>query len=545
MKTKIKIQPIYLVAGGVALIVLVMVLMLAYNNHKYRAINNQVSESVEKYLQEYLGTTLQSNVSAGTIENEQDQKKGVEEEKVVQISKKEKEEIIKSVLGSVTPTLQAQLASNTSTVREQAIKELETTIDERVKGILSENDNLTDAEKDIIVKEVTVSVESKILEVLKENYTEMTNSITTLEKTVQDNLDDIRAKLEEYKTQMSTMEKDISDLKSKLDKLNVQTGSDNSSLNSRLESVSNNYTLLQNAFQKYINEMNTLLSNLGLSGNSTNLVTTINDLSVSLQAADEELSKKMDEASQNLQNQINNNKAKIDNLDKLQNELDKYIKAVESGDEAARDSLKAQIEKELGNLDSATRKSIEDVLNNAATDKDELQKLIDQANTNLNNTKNDLLNNVTENSVKIADLDQKITNNTQMLDNQLANNSEKIKNLDQISDQLDKYIKAVESGDQEARDNLRSQIEASMSNLDENTKKKIQDVLDSAADNKAEMQELIDQANTQITSSKEELSNQITALSGELDNMKESIMRGEFSTDSDGTPIITITVPIK
>lgn len=542
---KIKLE--YLIPCGVLIVGLLCVLFVAWNNHKYNKINDNVTDSVEKYLEEYLGATLQTNISAGTLDklDKEQTTGGVADAQALGLTKEDKDAIIESVVGTLTPSFMTQLNSNAEMVRQDTMQQLEKTIEQQVKEILASSDVLTDEQKDILVKQITVSVENEVLQVLKENYTELTNSITILETYVKNNLADIEKKLEDYKVQMSDMEKDISELQSKVDKLNVETSSDNSGLTNRLDKITENYNLLRNSFTQYINQMNQMLESLGLSGMDTSIIDMINTLSVTLQEADKELNAQMVAVTDDLQQQLDNNKAKIESLDKVSANLDKYIQAVEAGDETAREQLKTEIEASLTGLDETTQKSIQDVLNSASSDKSELQELIDTANNNLTTAKDALRNSITENTMKISELDTKIDTNTQQITDKITDNTSKISNLDQVSANLDKYIKAVESGDEAARTQLKTQIEDSISGLDEATKKSIQDVLDSASADKTELEGLVSSANNKIDTTKAELNNQITEMSKNLDAVKESLITGEFVTETDGSTTVVITIPTK
>lgn len=516
---KIRIGIIAIVA--IALFV-AMISLVGWNNYKYKKINENVTTSVEKYLEEYLGTRLQANVEAGTLEKEQ-KNSGIAQDMIAEISKEDREEIIESVIGAITPSLQTKLESNNQTVRNETLKEMEKTIEEKVREILSTSDTLTEEQKEILIEKITVSVETKIMQTIKENYAELTKSIETLETYIDNNLKDIERKLNEYQTKMQNMENTIAELKSSINKLNVQTGSDNSSISNRLDTLTNNYNTLQKSFSQYVLEMDKLLASLGLDGEDTNLVEMITSLRTSLQAADEELNQKLDTLAGDLKKQLENNQAKLKNLDTVQAQLESYIKAVESGDETERGKLKESLEGMLGDLDDSTRKSIQDVLSSAATDKEELQSLIDAANGNIEKSKEDLNNSITNLSDELAGLNERISTVADNLQKQLDNNKEKMDNLNAVQGQLDQYIKAVEAGDENERNKLKQSLEGMMDSLDESTRQSIEDVLGSAATDKQELQGLIDAANANIEKSKDDLRNSITELSEKIDSNTKRI----------------------
>lgn len=390
--------------GLVMVFVAVSILVISQYNRKYEEINEQVSAMTEQYLELYLDDMSQDNMLV--------QQSGIKKETQVRdkiivnlLSEDEKTKIISSVLGTLTPELYKNINFTSEAIRQDTLSQLESTLQEKILEILDNSDLLTEEQKELITKEITIAVETQILHTINEQYTEMTAAITTIEKYVENNLLQMQEMLDQYEEKIKALEWEIAALKSKIDQSNSNSKSDTEDLKKQLEDMENEYSKLTNSFLSYISSMKQTMDSLGLDPENGNLIDRINDLQVSLESADDQLSTSIKSlnseltiSSERLQKQITDNSDMISELDTVQKKLQEYTDAVKAGDEEARVRLQKELEEYSKGLDDATRAHINDVINSTTEDID--KKLAD-ANQSIAELGKNLTNSITANATAI------------------------------------------------------------------------------------------------------------------------------------------------
>lgn len=404
MIPKDKLQKVLFFAliGILVVSVIISISVTSQYNRKYEKINDQVSEMTEQYLELYLDEMLPENMSVQQAEKETQ----IRDKIIVNLlSEDEKEKIVSSVLDTLTPKLYRDINFNSEAIRQDALNQLESSLQEKILETLNNSSLLTEEQKELITKEMTIAVETQILEVLKEQYAEMTAAVATIEKYVESNLTQMQEILDQYEEKIKALESELAALKAKIDQLNSDSKNDTEDLKKQLENMENEYSKLTNSFLCYINSMKATMDSLGLDPENGNLIDRINDLQVSLELADDLLSESIQSlnsdltiSSERLQKQITDNSDMISELDTVQKKLQEYTEAVKDGDEEARARLQKELEEYSKGLDDATRAHINDVISSTTEDID--TKLAD-ANQSIAELEKNLTNSITANTTAI------------------------------------------------------------------------------------------------------------------------------------------------
>lgn len=495
--------------GLVMFFVAVSIWVTSQYNRKYEEINEKVSDMTEKYLEVYFDEMLQDNLPVQQSEIEKETQ--VRDKIIVNlISEDEKAKIISSVLGTLTPKLYKNINFSSEAIRQDTLSKLESTLQEKILEILNNSNLLTEEQKQLITKEITIAVETQILNTIKEQYTEMTAAITTIEKYVENNLSQMKEMLDQYEEKIKALESEIAALKAKIDQLNSNSKGDTEDLKKQLENMENEYSRLTNTFLSYINSMKETMDSLGLDPENGNLMERLNDLQMSMESADELLSANINNlnndlatASERLQKQITDNSDMISELDIVQKKLQEYADAVKSGDEEARKKLQSELEDYSKELDDATREHISNVINSTTED-------IDKKLANANQT--------------IAELEKKLTNsitaNTAAIEKDQSAN---VSDINEIIAALRKLIAEAQNNTDKAK------YEEALSQIAEK-KNGIWTPREAITPTKA-----LSVYNTVVNETK--IENRITSVSETIDS---TMMKAEFSAD--GTTL-TITIP--
>lgn len=503
---KIWVIVVGVMVGLVMVFVAVSIFVTSQYNRKYEEINEQVSDMTEQYLEVYLDEMSQKNMPV-----QQSEIKQVRDKIIVNLlSEDEKAKIISNVLGTLTPELYKNINFSSEAIRQDTLSQLENTLQEKTLEILNNSDLLTEEQKQLITKEITIAVETQILNTINEQYTEMTAAITTIEKYVENNLSQMQEMLSQYEEKLKALESEIAALKSKIDQSNLNSKSDTKDLKKQLDDMESEYSRLTNSFLSYINSMKETMDSLDLENG--NLIDQINDLKASLELADDLLSASikslnsdLTSSSERLQEQITDNSNMISELDIVQKELQLYADAVKNGDEEARAKLQKKLEEYSKGLDDATRAHVNDVINSTTED---IDKKLANANQSISELEKKLTNSITANATAIE-----------------KDRSANVSDINEIIAELQKLIS--ESETQNSTD--QAKYEDALSQIAEK-KDGVWIPRESTTPTKA-----LSVYNTVINETK--IENRITSVSETIDS---TMMKAEFSADGS---TLTITIP--
>lgn len=509
---------ILLVVAGIVAVLLITGSFLVINQYsrKYKKIDEQVSDVTQRYLNQHLEQMMNSL----PVQN-YDTGKSFTITARASLDNETREKMIASIIESLRPELYRNLNFSSEAVRQETMNLLEKEIEEKIIEKLENTDLLTEEQKEIIIQEITIAVETQILNILKEEYEEMTDAITTIEQYIKSNLADMEAKLAEYEAKLKALEEELYALKEKIEQSNVKSKDNIEELRKQLENMESNYASLTNSFFSYINSIKETMDALGLDPNDGSLIERINALQNELQSADQTLLEEINilreelaVTTEELQKQIVNNSDRLEELNQVQNKLQEYADAVKEGDEEARKKLQAELEEYSKGLDEATREHISSVINSTTEDIDE--KLA-AANQSISHLEKELENNITLLNNRLNnvsdDLQSQIEDSATTLQKQIDNNSQKISDLDAVQKKLQEYADAVKAGDEEARKKLQAELEEYSKGLDEATRQHISSVIDSTT---ADIDQKLAAANRSIAELETDLTNDITANAADI-----------------------------
>lgn len=412
---------------------------------------------------------------------------------------KDKSKMLASEIDKMVSDKVKKEVSNNMISADELNTLLQSEIQKIYESILNWNSDLSEYVLSEQEKEYIISATVKIVEEdLLKNIKDDSSKYLELEKAIKSNEDNISKILSDI-GKIKDFSKDIDQTNARIDLLELAEGDSSNEILNQLNELQKLLTSYADAVKAGDEEARKKLQ-AELEEYSKGLdKATREHIEEILNSTEENIDEKL----LALQKQLNNNSSRIDELDVVQDKLQKYAEAVKAEDEEARKKLQAELEEYSKGLDDATRKHIKEVIDSTTDDIDEK---LDAANQSIADLEAELTNSITENSTAIA--------------------KDKSDNLSDINAIIADLQKLIENADKDAD---RAKYEAALKKIAEK-KDGVWTPIENVTPTKA-----LSVYNSVINETK--IENRITEVSNNIDS---NMMKAEFSADGS---TLTITVP--
>lgn len=338
-------------------------------NRQLEIAKKEVAETVKVDLETYL-SNLTDDYKTEVI-RELDKEDVINE--ITYLSSEQIDAIVKEITVLVKERLMEEAVNPTFT--EQELVKIEKEIAEKVEKSLGAGaGSMTKSEKDALITSITTITETTVLNELRQEFYELEENIQILTEKVESNVNSLKESLEKQGDSILVLQDRIKELEDLISSLQNGTSTDFKDMSAELNQLREDHSRLYSAY------LASQLVALNTSDIVTNLIAepTNSDGVVSAKAGHV-----MKTDISNLQNDIMN--------------LNSYLDSTFTGIDSEFDRLERMTEKKLGDLSSDSsaaledaRKALQDAIDGNATDIDQLNEALEQAQKALSDNLSDL-----------------------------------------------------------------------------------------------------------------------------------------------------------
>lgn len=242
--------------------------MLCFAMNSEKKVTHEIKEMVQYTMEDYLSEFGVSNVTVNTLEQPTTSSNT---ENITTLSKEEQQAIIDSVVGTLEPKMYKQINSSSENMRQQIVSELEIKLDqsitETIETKLSETVVLSEDQKKLLIDNTAIIVETKFMEKLRENSEKNAEAVSTLERSISNNITKIESTLNSYDAKLQSMENSINELKTVAKQMNVSNAGS-------VTNIEQQISVLQNGYDSFRKEYITHIANALTVTNLVNDLTT-------------------------------------------------------------------------------------------------------------------------------------------------------------------------------------------------------------------------------------------------------------------------------
>ncbi len=356
---RVALSFIFIVIALIFVIAMIIFLSKKNTDAEYRDASEELSESITVDLKEYFGQYL--NNQKGEIK-ELSSTVGDLKAAGIELTQEQQDALIKKLVENLSPEMIQSIMDRNESVSKESIERLENNIYERLaESLQNQNGNLqlTDSQMQAITDSVTMIVETNILSVLEERFSQQLKYMVSIEAAIDEKLKKVTDTVTSYQETVKQIENKL-----KVVEKNSTDSAETEKLRLQLEELQRNYESFVATAQPAINIVTNLAvyptgSNDVLSAqagyNLNQKIINVNDtlsasfsdftqqISARVDANDIKQSQKLSDAKEDLENQIADNAKQMELLNKAREAAEKALETKSAEDIET-------LEKALGNL---------------------------------------------------------------------------------------------------------------------------------------------------------------------------------------------------